>query len=287
MAPIVPEDYKTSYDVFRDYALLAGFDSEQLIQDLFTGTERYRQEGIGASEAFELLAVSPDAPQTYKNYLQDYSKIRQLNIGVTTVGEYNKAKKDYKALLRQVSPDLATDENANQFMLNEVSFKEASDRIETAFNAVVNADEALKQQLRAYYPSLKTADIVRTMLGVGKSVDELSRQIGVAGIRAEAATAGLQSTLGAEDLYSQGIDRGTARTGFQRVAEALPALSGAAARAGQTTEGLQQGLEEELVAGKTLASRRRKQLSVNEQASLSGRAGTTNVSLGRSGSGSF
>lgn len=278
---------KTSYEVFAAYAALANITDEQMLREIYAAADPFFADQVSPGDILDLMAASNTAPESFKKYVADFNIIKQGNTGITTIAEWNQAKQLYRQLLQNVSPDLATDEFANQFLKNNVSVREATDRINAAYNAVVNADSALKEQLKTYYPSLKTSDIVRTMLGVGKTVDELQKQIGVAGIRAEAATAGLESKIGAEELFAQGIDRGAARAGFQRVAEGMPALGAAAARAGQTTEGLQQSLEEELVAGKTLASKRRKQLAAGEQASLAGRAGTTNISLGTSGAGAF
>lgn len=281
---------KPAFDYFRDQLIaLVGFDpvdDASLIADLYQASTPYYAEGADENIIPTLIASSPNAPESFKKYLGEFQNVRKLDVGVTTLGDFVASRNAYKALLRSYGLDeLANNSTADKFMLNQVSYNEATQRLNVAFSAVNNADEALKAQLKQFYPSLNPTDIAKTILGVGKTVDELKQQIGTAEIKAEAATAGIQSTLSAEELYKQGVTRQGARAGFQELAQSLGTTTAAAQRAGISTQDLQTELEKENLLG--LASQRRKRIQRAEQNIFSGQAGTANVSLGQSSVGKF
>jgi len=268
-----------SIKTFMEYAALTGMP-ENVATDVFNASGTYIAEGIGYDDILNLLSVSKDAPESYKNFVINFNQIKTKRPEITTVTEWMNARKEYKYYLQQYGlGDIATNEYADQFLNNGVSVNEAADRLNTAYYAIVNADSALKEQLKTYFPSLSNADLVKNLLGVGKTTEELKKQIGMAGIQAEAETAGIKSTLGAQELYSQGVTREAARKGFQTIAQTGQAIEQAAGRAGIDTKGLQTELEKEQLLG--LASQRRKQTQSAEQNIFSGQSGTANISLGK------
>lgn len=278
-----------SFETFAEYAKLAGITDMGMLRDLYNATidAGYAAEGIPESDYLDLMSVSDKAPESYKKFLGQYQQIKAVNPSITSVSDWMMSRKEYKMLMKNYNlADLATDENADQFMLNEVSASEAKLRLDTAYSAVVNADAALKEQLKTFYPSLKTTDIVRSMLGVGRSADELQKEIDISGIRAEAQLAGLSTNiLDAQDLAAQGISRGMARQGFQATAQEVAPYTAAAQRAGIDATDLQRELAAENVQG--LASQRRKRIQKAEQNLFEGSAGTASVSLKPSSAGSF
>jgi hypothetical protein len=280
---------KTSFKVFRDTLIaLAGFatEDENLLRDIWTASEGYITSGIDLGLIPDILAGSTDAPQSYKNYVINFNKIKGNNTGITTIAELNQARTTYKQVLSRYGlNDIANNATADQFLINNVSAAEAAARMETAFNAVKYADAALKEQLKTFYPSLTDNDIAKSILGVGKSVAELQQQINVAGIKAESATAGLQSTLDANQLAAQGVTRAEARTGFQNVASSLANAQGAAARAGQDATTIQTELEKEQLLG--MKSKRRAQLAAREQGLMAGQSGAGQSALSKSSVGKF
>lgn len=287
-----PTTQKMAYSVFRDIlAGLAGFSPEDdnIFQELYNLADEYFSEGISPALIPDLLANRKDIATVAPNFtkfLGDFQKIRQQDIGITTVADLNTARSTYKTVMRRYGLDeYVSNATADQFLANGVSATEAAARLETAFNAVNNADEALKEQLRVYYPSLQPKDIAATMLGIGKTVDQLQKEISIAGIRAEQQLAGFQSTLSAEDVAAQGVSRGQARQGFQQTALEAQTYTAAAQRAGISAVDLQKELESENVLG--LASQRRKKIQQAEQNLFSGTSGTANVSLSRSPAGNF
>lgn len=290
MAPQNPEYSKPAYEVFRDILVsLVGFDpntDEQMIRDIYSASDIYFADRIDASAIPTLMAGSPNAPQSYKDYLGKYQAIKNKDTGITTIADFVGARNQYKQLLRMYGlTDIATNDSADKFLESGVSADEAAARMQVAYNAVVYADSALKEQLKTFYPSLTDKDIVANILGVGKSVAELQQQINVAGIKAEEATAGLQSTIGAEELAKQGITRAEARTGFQNVAGSLAGAQAAAQRAGQDASTIQTELEKEQLLG--LRSKRRAQLAAREQAMMAGQSGAGQTALSKTSIGKF
>lgn len=276
-----------AFDVFKDILTsLLGITDEALLKDIWTASAKYFNAGIDPFMIPDLLAGSADAPESYKKFLGDFTKVKNLDIGVTTIAEFTRARNEYKSLLRYYGlSEVATDENADKFMLNAVSVQEADARMRVAFNAVKYADEALKEQLKTYFPSLSDKDIVASILGVGETVAELEKKISVSGIRAESATAGLTGRLSAEELYSQGVTRQQARQGYQEVKATTPLAEAAAIRASEDASTIQTELEKESLLG--LRSQRRARLAAREQAYFAGKSGTTQVSLGGTTSGAF
>lgn len=280
-------DYtKPAYETFLAYAHLAGFQNDSVVRDIYNASDPFFADGVSAGDILDLMASSNTAPQSYKDYMSKFTQIRQGTTGITTVAEWNQARATYRNLLAQYGlSSLASNENADQFLLNDVSPSEAASRMQIAYNAVNNADEALKKQLQTYFPSVSKQDLVASILGVGKTASELQQQINVAGIKAEAATAGISTAIGAEELAKQGVTREKARAGFQMTAQELPAMTAAAQRSGISTENLQSELESENLLG--LASARRKRIQQAEQNLFSGQAGTATPSLGGTRLGAF
>lgn len=285
--PTLPTNPIMAFDVFRDILTsFLGITDVNMLQDIYNASTKYLNANIDPFLIPDLLAGSADAPASFKMFLGDFNKIKDLDVGVTTLAEFTRARNDYKSLLRYYGmSEIATDANADKFLMNQVSVEEANARMQVAFNAVKYADEALKTQLKTYFPSLTDKDIVASILGVGQSVAELQKKIGVSGIRAESATAGLAGRLSAEELFAQGVSREEARRGYQEVKAQKPLAEAAASRARQEPETIQTELEKESLLG--LRSRRRAQLAAREQAYFAGRSGTANISLGGSTSGAF
>lgn len=276
-----------AFDVFKDViGSLLNITDTTLLQDIYNASKKYLAEGIDTYLIPDILAGSADAPASFKAFLGDFTKIKSLNVGVTTIAEFTKARSEYKALMRYYGLDeYVSDASADKFLMNQVSVDEAANRMEVAFNAIKYADEALKQQLKTYFPSLSDKDIAANILGVGKTVAELQQQIGMSGIRAEAATAGIAGRLTAEELYSQGVTRERARQGYQEVAAATPLAEAAALRGREDASTIQTELEKENLLG--LRSQRRARLAAREQSYFAGKSGTAQVSLGGSTSGAF
>ena len=277
---------KPSFDTFLAYAKMAGFGDDKMIRDIYQAADPFFADNVSAGDILDLMAASGTAPQSYQTYIAKFNQIKQGTTGVTTVAEWNQARSQYRSLLSRFGLNsLATNDSADQFLLNDVSPTEAADRMQTAYNAIEYADEALKKQLKTFFPSVSKQDLVASILGVGKSAADLQQQINVAGIKAEEATAGITSAIGAEELAKQGVTRQAARAGLQQTAAEIGSYEAAAARAGITTSQLQKELEQENLLG--MASARRKRIAQAEANLMSGQSGVGTPSLGSAAAGAF
>jgi hypothetical protein len=286
MAPTNPIP---AYETFRSILVsLLNFDTndEAMLRDIYDASKPFLNDGIGVDLIPDILSGSASAPESYKNYMKNFRNIKTLDIGITTIADLNSARSTYKDTLRRFGlNELANNDNVDQFLTNRVSAQEAADRISVAYDAINNADEALKSQLSTYFPSLSGTDLAKSLLGVGKSASELQKTIQVAGIKAESASAGLNTSLNPEDLVAQGVTREAARQGFQKTMQELNPLTAAAQRAGIETTNLQNELESENLLG--MASQRRKRITQAEANAFSGSSGTGSPSLNRAAAGSF
>lgn len=199
-------------------------------------------------------------------------------------------EKDYQEILTRYGlGDLANQGTFAELIGNDVSPLEVQDRVTKAYDKIMNADNLLKTQLKTYFPTLGTSDFAKALL-TGKTPEDmaaqLERKFKRAEISSEMARFSIQPTESlAQELETLGVTREEARTGFGKVAEQLQPLS----KLAQIYEGTTAGIEEELTAEqfKGLQSQRRKKLTEQEKATFGGSAGTSTVSLGTAGTGSF
>jgi hypothetical protein len=203
---------------------------------------------------------------------------------------YIQLEKDYQEILtRSGLGDLANQSTYSELIGGDVSVEETKSRIINAYDKINNADELLKTQLKTYFPTLDNTDFAKALL-TGKNpedmANQLQRKVQRAEISSEMARFNLQpSQTIATDLETLGVTREQARTGFGKVAEQLQPLN----KLAQIYEGTTTGIEEELTSEqfRGLQSQRRKKLTEQEKATFGGSSGTSTVSLGTTGTGSF
>ena len=216
---------------------------------------------------------------------------------VLSPGEYLAAEKRYTEIMQSYGvAGLATRSTLSDFIGNNISATEVSDRVGLAVDRVQNADANTKKMLATYYPMLNTNDIVTAMLNPKEGLPALQRKVQIAEIGGAALTQGLNTSLNAmsmkSDLYSnvttgalgaqqlaeQGITKEQARLKYEQVAEVLPrgeflsAVSG-----GEDYTRLQ--AEQEAFLGLASAKRARENLVKQEQARFAGSSGTSKASL--------
>ena len=276
---------KPSFETFAAYAKLAGIENTKMLRDIYNAAGAYFADQVDPGDILDLMATSDTAPDSYKQYLANFEAVKQAQPLITTVKQWNEARKEYRTVLKNFQlDDLATNENADKFLSGGVSAVEAYDRVKYAYDSILNADDQLKAQLKQYFPNLEPKELVKTVLGVGRTVEELQKDVERAGIQAGAVQAGLTAT-NVDALQRAGVSREQAAAGFSNIKQGLQSVGAAAARAGTSVEGLQQELESEQFLG--MASQRRKKLAAREQAALTGQSGTMTGSLSRQISGSF
>jgi hypothetical protein len=214
--------------------------------------------------------------------------LRQAGFAEFTPSEYLMMEKSYSQILANTGMgDLARRETFTSLIGGNVSVAELQDRVNLAYERVLNADDQLSQELQKLreFGGLSNADIAKSLLMGKDGAAVLQRKIAAAEISSEASRRGLTSSIDPNELVTLGVSRREAAQGFEAVAQATPALQQLANIYGSQTEGLQQELEKEQFTG--LQSERRKKLSRKEIASFAGQSGTASVSLQRNRAGSL
>ena len=216
---------------------------------------------------------------------------------VLSPGEYLAAERRYTEIMQSYGvAGLASRSVLNDFITNDISATEVSDRIGLAVDRVQNADSATKKMLATYYPMLNTNDIVTAMLNPKEGLPALQRKVQIAEIGGAALAQGLNTSINAmsmkSDLYSNiqpgalgaqglaelGVTKEQARIKYEQVAEVTPRgefLS--AISPGEDYTRLQ--AEQEAFLGMASAKRARENLVKQEQGRFAGSAGTSKASL--------
>jgi hypothetical protein len=206
---------------------------------------------------------------------------------VLSPAEYLAAERTYTQVMQSYGvANLATKDKLNQFIANDISATEVSDRVNIAVNRVQNADTATKEALKQYYPMLNQSDIVNAVLSPDEGLPALQRKITIGEIGGAAlaqnlkdATGKINIAMGASALADLGVTQAKAREGFQAVAEVTPTGSflSSISSSGQQYGQLQ--AEQEAFQGLASAKRARQTLTAEELARFSGSSGTGKGSL--------
>jgi hypothetical protein len=265
---------------------------------------RIMRSGATANEAIVKLKYDKTIdPATGKAWNAAYTlrfagNEKRINAGLNALSEaeYINLEDSYANTLKAygLGNMLTTSRTTNEAMLAkyigaDVSATEFKDRIQTVQDRVVNADPAIKETFKTFYPSITDSDLVQYFLDPATTIGKLKEKATAAEIGAAAKGQGLNALQGtAESLAAYGIDRATALQGYQSIGEVLPAsknLSSIYKEAG--IEYNQASGEEEFFKGNVKAAEQRKRLKSLERASFSGESGVGAASLSRATQGSF
>lgn len=204
---------------------------------------------------------------------------------VLSEGEYLYQERQYTETMKSYQAGgLATRENFASLIANDVSVTEVSERFAGAYNRVTKAvnsdDKALVNELRKLYPGITDNEIANSLLLGNEGAKYLSNKLDIADIKAAETETGIKSSLGAERLAAEGLNRGQARIGLNKIAQQKTGYEQASRMFGETsTQDLQKELEQENILGQT--SKRTKRLASQARAQFSGQSGITAGSLGR------
>jgi len=204
---------------------------------------------------------------------------------VLSESEYLYNEKMYEETMKAYQAGgLATRDNFATFIANDVSIVELQKRFTAAYTRVTNAvntnDKPLVDELRKLYPGITDNEIANSLLLGKEGSDYLKNKIDIAEVKAAETETGIQSSLGAGFLASQGIDRSKARIGLSKVAEQKTGMEQASRMFGENdTESIQRELEQENLLGQT--SKRTKRLASQARAEFGGSSGIKTGSLGR------
>jgi hypothetical protein len=226
--------------------------------------------------AFE-LQETPEYKQRFKANTERLKK----GLAVLDAGTYIGMEDSYRQALRAYGlKQFDTDDYVSQFIANDISANELSNRIVTAVQRVQNADPAITSQLREFY-NIGQNDLVAYVLDPNQQFQKIERQVQAAEIGVAARRQGLQAGVGvAEQLAAQGVTQAEAQKGYATIADILPDAKRLSDIYGTTLEGYDQAQgEQEVFNQLASAQRRRQKLTQREIAAFGGSSGTNRTSL--------
>jgi hypothetical protein len=263
-------------------------------------TERFQRYGLGSLvNKIKELAIDGATEATITLGLQETEEYKmrfkaneariKKGLQVLNPGEYLNIEDGYRQVLRAYGlKQFDTDDYVSQFIANDVSAAELSNRVVTAVQRVQNADPAISQQLRDFY-GIGQADLVAYVLDPNQQFQKIERQVAASEIGVAAARQGLKTGVSvAEQLAAQGVTQAEAQKGYATIADILPTAEKLSDIYGTTLDSYgQTEAEQEVFNSLASAQRKRQKLTQREIASFSGAAGTNKTSLTTSVVGQF
>lgn len=265
-----------------------------ILQDRFA---KYGMTGLG--NKIKELAIDGATEATITLGLQETDEYKtrfkanqeRLKKGLTVLqpAEYLNLEDGYRQVLRSYGlTAFDNDEYVQQFISNDVSAAELSNRVVTAVQRVQNADPAVSKQLRDYY-GIGSTDLVAYVLDPNQQMQKIERQVAAAEIGVAAGRQGLKPGVQvAEQLAAQGISQAEAQKGYATIADILPTAEKLSAIYGETTQKYGQSeAEQEVFNSLASAQRARQKLSALEVAQFGGSSGLARGGLTQQTSGNF
>lgn len=233
----------------------------------------------GATEATITITLQ-ETPEYKTRFKANDDRIKK-GLKVLTPAEYLNVEDSYRQVLRAYGlKQFDTDAYVSQFIANDMSPTELSNRVQTAVQRVQNADPGVSQTLRDYY-GIGQTDLVGYVLDPAANMEKINRQVSAAEIGNAARTQGLNAGVAvSEQLAAQGITQAEAQQGYSTIADILPTAEKLSSIYGTQLPGYDMSTgEQEVFNGLASAQRKRKRLSSAEIASFSGTTGTSKTSL--------
>jgi hypothetical protein len=243
---------------------------------------------LGATEATITLGLQ-DTPEYQARFSANQNRLKQ-GLTVLSPAEYLSVEDGYRQVLRAYGlKQFDTDAYVQQFISNDTSPTEFSNRVVTAVQRIQNADPAIIKQLRDYY-GIGSADMVAYVLDPQQQFEKIKLQVAASEIGVMAGRQGLTAGVGvAEQLAKQGVTQAEAQKGYSTIADILPTaekLSGIYGQTTGTTYG-QSEAEQEVFNSLASAQRARQRLSSLEVAQFSGQSGLSKTALSTQNKGNF
>jgi hypothetical protein len=255
-------------------------------------TDRFQKYGLGslinkikdlaidgATEATITLALQES--EEYKTRFKANQTRIAKGLAVLSPADYLNNEDGYRQVLRAYGlKQFDTDAYVQQFIANDMSPTEFSNRVVTAVQRVQNADPAIIQQLRDYY-GVGQQDLVAYVLDPEQEFQKIQRQVAASEIGVAAGRQGLRAGVSvAEQLAAQGVTQAEAQKGYATIADILPTAEKLSDIYGTTLDAYGQSeAEQEVFNSLASAQRKRQKLTQREVAAFSGAAGTNKISL--------
>ena len=229
-----------------------------------------------------------ETPEYQRRFRANQDRTKK-GLSVLTPSEYLNMEDAYRQILRSYGLNqFDTDDYVSQFISNDISAAELSNRVVNAVQRVRNADPAISQTLREFY-GIGQNDLVAYVLDPNQQLPKIERQISAAEIGTAARRQGIQPGVAvAEQLAAQCVTQAEAQRGYATIADILPT----AEKLSQIYKGVEEEYnlaEAEQEVFNTLASaqRKRQRLVGREVAQFSGQSGAARGSLGTATSGQY
>jgi len=241
----------------------------------------------GATEATITLQLQ-ETPEYQMRFRANQERLKK-GLTVLTPAEYLNLEDGYRQILRAYGlRQFDTDDYVQQFISNDVSPAELSNRVVTAVQRVQNADPQIARTLRDFY-GIGQEDLVAYVLDPEQQFQRIERQVAAAEIGTAARLQGIEAGVGtAEALAAQGITQAEARRGYSTIADILPT----AEKLSEIYGGVEKGYglaeaEQEVFNSLAEAQRRRQRLASREAAQFGGTSGVSRVGLTQQQRGQF
>ena len=272
------------------YDILLNEFSKYGLSSLVEGIKSLIQENVSPSE----FAIRLQNTKAYQDrFSANQERIKQ-GLRALTPAEYIGLEDQYQNIMRNYGlpasyyskDSMGTQAGFNKFIANDVSAAELEDRIATAQKRVMNADPAVTDALRQFYPDITKADILAYTLDPTNALENIKRKVTAAEIGGAALQQGLgTSAARAEELAKYGITKAQAQQGYGQIGEFLPTAQKLGDIYSQQGAGPYDQLTAEAevfgTAGSAEAARKRRKLAQLEQAAFGGSAGTSQSALNR------
>jgi len=241
----------------------------------------------GATEATITLQLM-ETPEYQQRFAANADRIKK-GLATLTPAEYVNVEDSYRQVLRAYGlKQFDNDAYVRQFIANDMSPTELSNRVVTAVQRVQNADPAIVSQLKQYY-GIGAPDMVAYVLDPEQQFQKIERQIAASEIGVAAGRQGLTAGVSvAEQLAAQGVTQAEAQKGYATIADILPTAEKLSDIYGTTLDEYRQSEgEQEVFNQLASAQRKRQKLTAREIAAFSGSSGTNKTSLTTSAVGQY
>ena len=274
--------YNLLFDEFSRYGLGA----------LVTPLRKYIEDGISAAEFTIRLR---NEPAYKKRFAANEGRI-QKGLRALSEAEYIGLEDQYQDIMRRYGmPEtyyrqekdpvtgITLQPGFEKLIAGDVSAVELEDRVQTAYDRVINANPQISQTLREFYPEISNGDILAYALDPENAINNIKRKVTATEIGA--AATGEQLATGrtrAEELASFGVTGQQYRQAAPTIKEAAVTGTRLANIYGDDKYGQAQAEAELLdLAGAGEAATTRKKLTGLETAQFSKSSGLARGALGR------
>jgi hypothetical protein len=241
----------------------------------------------GATEATITLQLM-ETPEYQQRFAANADRIKS-GLKALTPAEYVNIEDSYRQVLRAYGlRQFDNDAYVRQFIANDMSPTELSNRVVTAVQRVQNADPAIVAQLKQYY-GIGATDMVAYVLDPQQQFQKIERQIAASEIGVAAGRQGLTAGVSvAEQLAAQGVSQAEAQKGYATIADILPTAEKLSDIYGTTLDEYRQSEgEQEVFNQLASAQRKRQRLTQREVAAFSGASGVNKTSLSQQAAGQY